>query len=180
MDRTAKWFIGLQQIKFIVVSLLVIYVYLLPVNLVPMQFQPPNFVLLLAIALITRYPQYLPIWVIFTVFLLYDFLLYQPLGLNAFLALIGMAYLRSNRIGIRQMNFLSEWAFITLFLFLYTCLREVVLFLILSENTPFFGALMDLVVSTIYYPVALVCIALLFEPRFMEREKIRRFRLGQG
>ena len=178
MDRTAKWFIAFQQVKFIITALLVMYVYLLPVNLVPMQFQPPNFVLLLAIALIIRYPNYLPLWVIFAVFLLYDFLLYQPLGLNTFLALIGMEYLRSNRISIRQMNFVSEWAFIALFLLLYTALREIVLFLFLAENTPFWGALFDLGTSIIYYPVALVCIALLFEPRFMDQARSGRFRVG--
>ena len=119
----------------------------------------------MAIALIVRHHSFLPVWLVMVVFLLYDFLLYQPLGLTTFLALIGLEYLRGIRLSVASMPFAAEWLTVSAFLALFMIGREVALFVILADRTPLLGVLGELSFTIIYYPLAVLVISIVFPNR---------------
>ena len=171
MDRTALWFVTFQRLKFLLLSLFVVYLYLLPVDFIPGLFYPPHMVLILATALIIRKPEYLPTWLIFIVFLLYDFLLYQPLGLGALTILLGLEYLRGFNYTLRESVFLSEWVLVGIFLVAITLLKELILIVFLAQRNTFWETISELVVTFAYYPVAVICIAVLFRMPILDKPK---------
>ena len=171
MDRTAFWYVAFQQSKFVLLSLVVFYLFLLPVDFVPGRFYPPNFVLVLAIASVIRMPQLLPVWLVFVVFLLQDILLYHPLGLSSLTMILVTLYLKTMRMSTQGMNFGTEWGFVGIVLILATIFREMLLIVIFADRNPIFGTFAELAVTILYYPVAVLCISLLFKAAIVEKQK---------
>jgi len=102
--------------------------------LLPTNILLPETTLLITLILIIRSPDYVPFWLIFLTFILSDFLLTKPLGLNTFLVLIITEFVRRNRPAFVEMLFLSEWLVISIILFFASLLKEILLILSLSER----------------------------------------------
>ena len=171
MDKNSFWFTAFQMTKFLLLCLFIVYLYLLPVDFVPGRFHPPNFVLILTIAMVIRVPHYMTIWLVFTVFLLQDFLLYNPLGLSSFLGILLVIYLNSMRISLQGMTFVTEWIFVGVILTIFAVAREILLILIFADRDPIWDRLAELLVTFGYYPVAVLFIAILYQTQNLKSAK---------
>lgn len=112
---------------YLLVSLLIIYLSLLPMQTVPRSIVMPDLLLALALCWAARRPDFVPIWLIAFVFLLADLMFQRPPGLWTGLVLIFTEVLRTRAQGLRGMTFPLEWTTVGLgILALYVANRLIV------------------------------------------------------
>lgn len=99
----------LMRAGFILLTLLILFFQLLPLDTTPRRWAGPDVLLGLAMAWSLRRPEYVPALLLAAVFLLADMLLQRPPGLWALLALLGCEYLKGPRRDLRDATFLAEW-----------------------------------------------------------------------
>ena len=117
MIKNYRYRIILNQFLFFFIFALGLFILLSPITLLPTNILLPETTLLITLILIIRSPDYVPFWLIFLTFILSDFLLTKPLGLNTFIVLIITEFVRRNRPAFVEMLFLSEWLVISIILF---------------------------------------------------------------
>ncbi len=98
-------------------------------------------------------------------FLLSDFLLTQPLGLNTFVILFITEFLRQNRLNFIEMLFLSEWFNIALLLLAAGFMRELLLIATLSEHMPTLTIVSKVGLSIFIYPILVGLVNIIFRVR---------------
>lgn len=96
-------------ILFTAAFAIVLFVRLIPLDLMPGQIAPPDILFALMVALLVRRPRALPMVLVVVLFLLNDILLQQPLGLWTLVVLAISELVRNSRSEVREMLFLSEW-----------------------------------------------------------------------
>lgn len=96
------------------VSGLVMFLQLLPIQLLPRSFYGPNLLLVFYAALVLRAPQLLPIWLAAILLFLGDVFFLRPLGLWALCVLVFLEALRSSSEQFRDRVFLAEWGSVAL------------------------------------------------------------------
>ncbi|GLQ36250.1 hypothetical protein GCM10007939_25340 [Amylibacter marinus] len=162
MDKASPLRIASMRLLFIGLCFMVIFMQLIPISMTPQSIVWPDVILLAALALVIRRPSYVPFWALGIVFLLCDFLLSRPLGLNSFLGLIVSEMVRRNRAAFREMVFLVEWASVAGLLLGAAIAKEALLFLTFSDVTPWFDWLIQLGVSILCYPLMVITVSTLF------------------
>jgi cell shape-determining protein MreD len=110
-----------------------------------------------------------PFWLIFLTFILSDFLLTKPLGLNTFLVLIITEFVRRNRPAFVEMLFLSEWLVISIILFFASLLKEILLILSLSERNGWIETLQQIGVDIFMYPIVVIFVRIVFQVKKTEK-----------
>ena len=163
MDKTTNLKIWNMRILFVLLFLLIIFIELLPVSLLPQSTSAPNIMVIAALVLVMRKPQYLPFWLVGLTFLFSDFLLSKPLGMETFLILLSTQFVRRNHHWFHEMNFVLEWAIIALVLLTMVLVRELMFILTLSEGSSFFSWLRDLTLTILTYPLIVGCVNILFQ-----------------
>lgn len=108
MKRATPMQIVGNRALFLSLSMLGILFLLLPISMLPKGIIWPEITFLAAMALVIRNPKYVPFWLLGFVFLASDFLLAQPLGLGAFIAVLACEYLRRNRSAFWKCCFLAN------------------------------------------------------------------------
>lgn len=88
---------------------LVLFVRLIPLDLMPGQIAPPDILFALLVGLLVRRPRALPMVLVVALFLINDILLQQPLGLWTLVVFAISELVRGSRNEVREMLFLSEW-----------------------------------------------------------------------
>lgn len=94
---------------YVLLSLFIIFLHLLPLATTPSRWAPPDLILALTFAWAMRRPEYVPALSVGCVVLLADLLFQRPPGLNAALVVIGAETLRARAIANRDMPYLGEW-----------------------------------------------------------------------
>ena len=87
----------------------ILFVRLIPLDLMPGQIAPPDILFALLVALLVRRPRAVPMMLDAGLFLLNDILLQQPPGLWTLIVFAISELVRSSRSEVREMLFLSEW-----------------------------------------------------------------------
>ena len=151
-----------NRVLFLSLSVLGVLCLLVPVSLLPMGIIWPEFTFMAAMALVIRNPKYVPFWLIGFVFLISDFLLAQPLGLGAFIAVLACEYLRRNRSAFLEMLFFGEWVGIGIILLLTGILRRLLLAVTLAETVPWWAFGVQLGLSILGYPIIVAAISVTF------------------
>lgn len=107
---------GSERIKSVRVAILfaatcalVLFVRLIPMDLMPARVAPPDILFALLVALLVRRPGAVPMWLIVVTFLINDMLLSQPLGLWTLVVFVTSELVRNSRRDVRDMLFWSEW-----------------------------------------------------------------------
>ena len=147
---------------FLGLSALGILFLLLPISMLPNGIIWPEMTFLAAMALVIRNPKYVPFWLLGFVFLASDFLLAQPLGLGAFIAVFACEYLRRNRGAFLEMLFFGEWFGIAVILFIAGIIRRLLLAITLAETVPWWAFGVQLGLSILCYPIVVGAISVLF------------------
>lgn len=96
-------------ILFSATCVLVLFVRLIPLDLMPGKIAPPDILFALLVALLVRRPRAVPMVLVVAIFLVNDILLQQPLGLWTLVVFALSELVRSSRTEVREMLFLSEW-----------------------------------------------------------------------
>ena len=165
MAKSTSWQITLNRLLYFMIALIGIFLLLIPVSIFPNNLISPEIIFIVTLALIIRNPDYVPFWLIGIVFLLSDFLLTQPLGLNTFVILFITEFLRQNRLSFIEMLFLSEWLNIALLLLAAGFMRELLLIATLSEHMPTLTIISKVGLSIFIYPILVGLVNIIFRIR---------------
>ena len=162
MNKETSWQIALNRILYFMIVFIGIFILLIPVSIFHNILMSPEIIFMITLILIIRNPDYVPVWLIGIVFLLNDFLLTLPLGLNTFIALLTTEFLRRNRLFFIEMLFLTEWLCIAIFLLAANVMRELLLIITLSEHAPGFTVITQVGLSILIYPILVVLVSFIF------------------
>jgi len=142
-----------MRMLFGVLCLLLIFLHLLPLQLLPRGWAGPDVMLALAFAWVLRRPDFVPPLLIAGLFLLTDLLFQRPPGLWAALVLLGSQTLRAREPGLRDLTFAVEWVSVATTLVAMTLGYRIILAILMVDQAPLGLSLMQLVLTLMVYPV---------------------------
>ena len=166
MDRPSSdlW---LKRTLYVTLSVLVMFLHLLPIDSKPDRLPFPDLLIVLTYAWALRRPDYVPILSIACVMLIADLLLQRPPGLLAALVVLGASYLRSAAPGMRDGGFISEWTSVGAVITAVFMLNRVVLAILSVQQATLGPVVIQVVLTIAIYPV----IVLLSQSAFGVRRK---------
>jgi rod shape-determining protein MreD len=146
-----------MRILFGMLCLVLIFLHLLPLQILPRGWAGPDVMLALTFAWVLRRPDFVPPLLIAGLFLLTDLLFQRPPGLWAALVLLGSQALRAREPGLRDLTFAVEWVSVATTLVAMTLGYRFILALLMVDQAPLGLSLMQLVLTLMVYPlVALI------------------------
>lgn len=152
----------LRRASFILLACVITLVHLVPLDLRPSTWAPPDLLLAFACAWVARRPDYLPVYCVAVIFLTTDLLLQRPPGLWAALVVLLTEAIRNRHRDLRAMPFLAEWGFVALGLTVITLANRFVLAIVMTPQAPIGMTLMQLGATILIYPVAVVVTKYIF------------------
>lgn len=147
---------------FVVLTLLVLFVRLLPLGDGAGGVPGPDLLVVLALAWATRRPDYVPVLLVGAVMLLADFLFMRPPGLWAAITVLGVEFLRTREQGFRDLPFLVEWGMVALVLLAMTLANAAVLLVLLVDQPSLGLTLLQLIATIAAYPVVVAVTVFVF------------------
>ena len=99
----------MSRLTFLVFALVILVVQLVPLDLRPATWAPPDLLLPFTLAWMARRPDYLPVWMVGGLFLVADMLLMRPPGLYAAMVVVLAENVRSKALERRFTTFGGEW-----------------------------------------------------------------------
>lgn len=165
-DREAT-FLWTMRALYVGLSLVMVYLHLLPLDTVPRGWAGPDLVLALTFAWVLRRPEYVPPLLIALVLLLCDLLFHRPPGLWAALVLIASQTLRGQTRDLRDMTFSVEWLSVATTLVAITIAYRVILAILLIDQAPLGLSLMQMVMTLFAYPLVVIVSQALFGVRHL-------------
>lgn len=125
-----------MRLLFILLTLLILFFHLLPLNPAPSQWSSPDLLVAMVFAWTVRRPEYVPILLVAGVMLLADMMLQRPPGLWSVLVVCAAEWLKSRERRQRETTFVLEWLTFAGTLIVITILyRAVMMVLILAPGT---------------------------------------------
>lgn len=148
--RTSMWalFAGL--------SLVWLFLRMLPLSTQPTAVPAPDLVLCLVLAWVLRRPDYMPALLVAAVVLLEDLLIMRPPGLWAALVVIGCEFLRGRQSLMRELSFPAEWAIVAAVATTLMLIERTVLAVTLVPQPALGQVLLQLVVTLAAYPLVVL------------------------
>ena len=140
------------RLLFVLIVAVILFVRALPLSSVPERIPGPDLLFCFAAAWVLRRPDYTPVFLIVTVFLLEDILTMRPLGLWTAIALVGTEFLRSRAAFARDLPFVVEWAMVAVVLVAMTIANRVVLAVVMVPQTGLGPVLLQAVITLVAYP----------------------------
>lgn len=131
----------------------VITLKLLPLNLTAGGIPGPDILVLLAFAWMLRQPALVPIGLLFSIFLLADFLFMRPPGLWTALVLLAAESLRRRRLTMTELPFLVEWGTVGLLILGMVLLNRTILWMLLADLDSLGLTLAHGIVTIAVYPI---------------------------
>lgn len=142
----------LMRAAFLGLALLIMFFHLLPLDTVPRQWAPPDFLIAFAFAWVLRRPDYLPALSLALIMLIADLMLQRPPGLWAMLVVLGCEYLKNQTAGLHGASFLGEWTAVALVLMGITVLNRLILGIVAVQPSPLGLSLIQMVLTIVIYP----------------------------
>lgn len=147
---TRRW---AHRALFVLVSVMVIGIGLLPLGDGTARMPGPDLPVVIAYAWVLRRPEYVPPLLIALVVLLADAFALRPLGLWAALVVIGAEFLRTRESLLRDLPFLAEWALVTAVLVGLTLIYWAILTVFVAVQPELGQHLLRAIASALVYPV---------------------------
>jgi rod shape-determining protein MreD len=148
--RTSVW---LHRGAFLLLSVFLLFVKLLPLGSVAGDLPGPDILLCLIFVWLVRRPDYLPVPLIVLVLLLEDLMLMRPPGLWAGLVLIATEFMRSRILLARELSFWAEWALVAGLMVALLVAYRIVFSLALLPQPGLGFALLQTLWSILCYPL---------------------------
>ncbi len=144
------------RLLFVVLSAIVGFVHLLPINVGVELWPGPDVLLLIALSWTAMRPAYVPIVLVAAVSLLGDLLLMRPVGLWTALTVLGCEFLRSRRVLLRNAQFPMEWLLVASVVSAMTVVNALVLG-VFGVPQPTVGlTVLRLVFTILCYPLVMI------------------------
>ncbi len=153
LTRSRLW---LMRAAYLLLCFVVIFAHLLPLDTVPRGWAAPDYLIAFTFAWGLRRPDYVPILSIAAVFLVADLLFQRPPGLIAALVVVGTEYLRIRFAGLRDASFAGEWLAVCVMTAAITLGNRLILSLVASDLAPLGPTMMQMVLTMLFYPIAVV------------------------
>ncbi len=138
---------------FIALAFVIIVLQLVPLDMRPPRWAPPDVLLALTLAWVARRPDYLPVYLIAAVFLTTDLLFQRPPGLWAALVVILTETVRTRARGIRNMPLALEWGTIAFGIVAITLANRIVLAILMTPQAPLGLTLIQMILTILIYPL---------------------------
>ncbi|KAA9010406.1 rod shape-determining protein MreD [Histidinibacterium aquaticum] len=138
---------------YIALVALLIFLHLLPLDTLPSNWAPPDFILALTFAWAARRPDFVPVLLIAAVFLLTDLLYHRPPGLWTALVIVATEALRHRAQDLRAVPFPLEWATAAFAIVAVTLANRVVLGLTMTPQAPLSLTMIQMVLTVLAYPL---------------------------
>lgn len=150
---------------FLLISAVVVFFQLLPLDLSAGRWPGPDVVVAFAFAWVLRRPDFVPALLIGVVLLAMDLLFMRPPGLWAGLVVLGAEFLRSREPQSRDLPFLVEWAMVSSVLVAMILAARMVQFVFVI-NQPSFGlVILHLAATILCYPIVVAASRVVFGVR---------------
>lgn len=143
----------IMRLLYLALCLILIFILLLPLDILPPSWAGPDLMLALTFAWVVRRPEYVPAVLIGLVALAMDLLLQRPPGLWAALVVGGAETLRNRVLTLRDLGFMAEWASVASTMILTTLGYRIVLAVLMVDQAPLGLSLMQLISTLLIYPV---------------------------
>ncbi|WP_439156011.1 rod shape-determining protein MreD [Yoonia sp.] len=142
-----------KRLVFVALAFLILVVQLVPLDMRPSRWAPPDLLLAFTLAWVARRPDYLPVMVIAGLFLIADLLFQRPPGLWAALVVILTETLRRRARELRNMPLVLEWGTIAFGIVAITLANRVVLAVLMTPQAPLGLAFSQMVLTIAIYPL---------------------------
>ncbi len=144
------------RLGFVAIAALLTFVALLPLGREAGQLPGPDLMLGLVFAWMMRRPDFIPMWLLATVYLAADILLLRPIGLWAALVVVAAEILRARSVLMRELSFAMEWAVVAGLMLAMLLIYRFFFALTLIPQVGFGFALVQTLWSIIAYPAAVL------------------------
>ncbi|SPH24316.1 hypothetical protein DEA8626_03367 [Defluviimonas aquaemixtae] len=141
---------------FVALALAILFLRLLPLDMVPSRIPGPDLILCLTFVWIRRRPDYVPAALIVCVFLLEDFLTMRPPGPWPLIVLMGTEFLRSREVTLRDLPFALDWAMIGGLVMAMTLIHWVMLAIFIVPQAEFGPTILRALATIAAYPMVVL------------------------
>lgn len=148
-----KW---LYRLIFIVISVVVIFFQIIPLQTTPSRWAMPDLLVCLSFAWVLRQNDYAPILLIAAVMLIADMLFMRPPGLMAALLVLGAEFLRARTRVLRELPFPMEWAMVAGVLLAILVANRFALILVMQPRPPLWLSMTQLIATLAAYPLVVL------------------------
>lgn len=143
-----------KRFVFVALAFMIIVTQLVPLDMRPPRWAPPDLLLAFTLAWVARRPDCLPVVVIAGLFLMTDLLFQRPPGLWAGLVVIFTETLRRRAREFRNMPLALEWVTIAFGIVAITLANRIILAMVMTPQAPLGLTLSQMVLTIAIYPVA--------------------------
>ena len=151
-----------NRLIFVALAFVLIVIDLVPLDMRPSLWAPPDVLLAATLAWVARKPSYVPVFVIAAIMLLADFLFLRPPGLWAALVVVLSETIRRQHREFRNMPLLAEWGTIAFGIAAITLVNRVVLAVVMAPQAPLAPTLIEMVATILVYPIVLIAAHFIF------------------
>ncbi|MEM6308858.1 MAG: rod shape-determining protein MreD [Pseudomonadota bacterium] len=162
MNNTPGFILWSMRLAFVAIAVMTLLSGLLPLQTVPRNWAGPDLLFCLALAWSVRRPEYVPIWLLATVFLLADFILSRPPGLAAALILMACGNMQSRARPLHVAGFMTEWLRAAVLIVAVAVFYRTVLAILLVPTPPLGLHATQVIGTALAYPIVVMISALLF------------------
>ncbi|MBL4628227.1 MAG: rod shape-determining protein MreD [Roseicyclus sp.] len=153
MSALSSRHVWTYRLIFLLLSLVLITLKLLPLNLDTFGIPGPDILVVLAFAWMLRQPAVVPLGLLLVVFLLADFLFMRPPGLWTAMMLLASESLRRRRLTMTELPFLVEWSGVAVAVMGMVLLNRLILWVLLVDLDPLGLTLAHAIVTIVIYPL---------------------------
>jgi len=154
-----------MRLAFTGLALMLLLAHLLPMQTTPRAWGGPDLLLCFALVWSARRPEFVPLMLLATLFLLADFLLSRPPGLAAALMLMGCAQMRSRGRTLRDNGFGAEWMHAAIIVAAIYIAQRFAFFLFLLPMPQLSLSISQAVATMACYPLLVLVSAVFFGVR---------------
>lgn len=138
---------------YIVLTMGVLFVQLMPVSLMPVQWAPPDVMLAISLAWAQRRRGILPVWLVAGTFFLLDVMFQRPPGVWAALALLAVEWFKTRERQNTEVSFVIEWLSVAGSIVIMTLLYRGVLIAAAVDAGPLHLATSQSALTVALYPL---------------------------
>lgn len=150
MVSTTSW---AKRCLFLMVAFVIVVAQLVPLDMRPARWAPPDLLLAFTLAWVARRPDFLPVFIIAALFLLADLIFQRPPGLWAALVVMLTETIRRRSREFRSMPLALEWGTIAFGIIVITLVNRVVLAIVMVPQAPLGLTLSQMVLTIAIYPL---------------------------
>ncbi|SEV91756.1 rod shape-determining protein MreD [Cognatiyoonia koreensis] len=150
---------------YLALAITIIFIQLLPLDQRPTLFSPPDFLLVLTLVWVARRPDFVPFYMIGTVFFLTDLLFQRPPGLMSALVLIASEVIRSRAQSIRDLPFLGEFGLVAFAVIAVAAVNRATLAIVLTPQPYQLLELLHILATLIAIPFVMFSAQFIFGVR---------------